>query len=135
VLRRLVELEVPDDVRDTLERIRAQANDGLRGFADRSRVLDASLPQLVESARGKVDYQYARLLDGLVGKSRHKLERRRPEWTHLRGYLLPGDRPWSGGSHPSMWPIVEPKSLEIGAPGVRSARTARGEHAHLILEL
>ena len=54
--------------------------------------MDASLPQLVESARAKVDYQFQRLLEGLAGKVRHRLEREHPEWPRLRHYLLPGDR-------------------------------------------
>jgi hypothetical protein len=93
---------------------------------------------MVESARAKVDYQYARLAEGLMGKVRHHLERQHPEWPRLRYYLTPGDR------------LQERRlaSLEVVAyRGVRAApelcelaeaearALARGDHAHLILDL
>ncbi|HEY3216433.1 MAG TPA: bacillithiol biosynthesis BshC [Candidatus Eisenbacteria bacterium] len=92
VLRREAERLLPRGVRAELERIRADALTGLERFSTLSARLDASLPQLVESARGKIDYQFARLAEGLVGKSRHRLEREHPEWPRLRYYLLPGDK-------------------------------------------
>jgi uncharacterized protein YllA (UPF0747 family) len=92
VLRRLAERSVPGGARADLERARAEALGGLERFAASARDVDASLPQMVESARGKVDYQFQRLLEGLTGKVRHGLERRNPEWLRLRHYLMPGDR-------------------------------------------
>ncbi len=92
VLRRLAEAQVPAGVRETLERARAEAMEGLARFGAAAQEVDASLPQLVESARGKVDYQYARLLEGMAGKLRHRLERQHPEWLRLRYYLMPGER-------------------------------------------
>ena len=45
---------------------------------------------MVDSARGKLDFQYARLREGLVGKVQQKLERQHPEWLRLRYYLHAG---------------------------------------------
>jgi bacillithiol biosynthesis cysteine-adding enzyme BshC len=92
VLRQLAERSVPAEARADLERAHADALRGLERFAASARAVDASLPQLVESARAKVDYQFQRLLEGLSGKVRHRLERQHPEWWRLRYYLLPGDR-------------------------------------------
>ncbi|HTM58285.1 MAG TPA: hypothetical protein VL123_07705, partial [Candidatus Udaeobacter sp.] len=60
--------------------------------ADSSRVVDASLPQLIESARTKADFQYQRLREALVGKVRKKIERSHPDWLRLRYYLMPGEK-------------------------------------------
>jgi uncharacterized protein YllA (UPF0747 family) len=92
VLRQLAEQTVPPAVRVELEAARRGAEEALARFAEASRAVDASLPQMVESARGKVDYQFARLEEGVAGKARHRLERQHPEWVRLRYYLLPGDR-------------------------------------------
>jgi uncharacterized protein YllA (UPF0747 family) len=92
VLRALAEREVPEAARADLEQARAGARTGLERLAGSAREVDASLPQLVESARAKVDYQFQRLREGVVGKVRHRLERAHPEWPRLRHYLLPGDR-------------------------------------------
>ena len=92
VLRRLAERSVPEATRAEFERARHDALSGLERFAASARAVDASLPQMVESARAKVDYQFQRLLEGLTGKVRHQLERQHPEWLRLRHYLLPGDK-------------------------------------------
>ena len=92
VLRRLATTHLPPEVRAALEGARTAAASGLARFAAASRQVDASLPQLVESARGKVDYQFARLEEGLLAKVRHQLERQHPEWLRVRYYLMPRDR-------------------------------------------
>lgn len=92
VLRGFAEREVPAGPRAALERAHRATLEGLAEFADAARSLDPSLPQMVESARGKVDFQFQRLLEGLTGKVRHKLERQHPEWLRVRYYLLPGDK-------------------------------------------
>jgi uncharacterized protein YllA (UPF0747 family) len=92
VLRRHAARAMPPGVLAALERARAAAGEGLARFAETSRQVDASLPQMVESARGKVDYQFARLEEGLVAKARHRLERQHPEWLRLRYFLMPGDK-------------------------------------------
>lgn len=92
VVRRLARSQVPAEVQTALEQARRSAFEGLERFASASRRVDPSLPQMVDSARAKVDYQFQRLEEGLAGKVRHQLERRHPEWVRLRYYLLPGDR-------------------------------------------
>jgi len=92
VLRGAAEGRVPAEVRDELRRARESTGETLERFARLAARVDGSLPQMVESARGKIDYQFARLLDGVVGKSRHRLEREHPEWLRVRYYLAPGDK-------------------------------------------
>ena len=92
VLKQHAERQVPAELRAELTAARAELATRLERFAGASTRVDASLPQMVESARGKVDYQFARLLEGLTAKVRHRLERERPEWVRLRNYLSPGDR-------------------------------------------
>jgi hypothetical protein len=93
VIRRHAESLVPDDVRAILERTQADTLDALDAIAGRVKEVDASLPQMVGSARGKIDYQFQRLHEGVVGKVRHQLERQHAEWLRLRYYLMPGDKP------------------------------------------
>jgi bacillithiol biosynthesis cysteine-adding enzyme BshC len=92
ILRRLAEQSVPAGPRADLDLARSAALHGLERFAASARDVDASLPQLVESARAKVEYQFQRLFEGLTSKVRHRLERGHPEWPRLRHYLMPGDR-------------------------------------------
>lgn len=92
VLRRHAESRVPPAVREALERGRAEARTMLDRIAEAAPAVDASLVQMVESARGKVDYQFERLREGVAAKMRHRIERQHPEWARLRAYLYPGDR-------------------------------------------
>ena len=92
VLKRHAAQQVPADVLAALGAARKGATEGLDRFAAASKQVDPSLPQMVDSARGKVDYQFQRLEEGVAGKVRHQLERKHPEWVKLRYYLLPGDR-------------------------------------------
>ena len=138
VLRRLAERSVPGDARAELERARAGALGGLERFSASAREVDASLPQLVESARAKVDYQFQRVLEGLASKMRHRLERQHPEWLRLRYYLMPGERlqerrlaslevvAYRGRA-------VVPALCELAAEHARSL--ARGINEHLVVEL
>lgn len=138
VLRNWSGDQIPPDLGLELERVRREANEGLGKISRLSEQLDSSLPQLVESARGKVDYQYARLLEGMIAKARHRAERRHPEWARLRYYLLPGDK------------LQERRlaSLEVVAHRGKAAageicdlarehvdRLAQGIHEHFLLEL
>ena len=129
---------MPAGPRADLERARADALDGLERFAVSAREVDASLPQLVESARAKVDYQFQRLLEGLTGKVRHRLERGHPEWPRLRHYLMPGDR-LQERRLASLELIayrgcaVVPALCELAAEHVRAL--TRGVNEHLLVEL
>jgi uncharacterized protein YllA (UPF0747 family) len=92
MLKRLAESRVPRDLTAALEHARREGMAGLGRVSELSRTLDASLPQMVESARVKMDFQFARLVEGMVGKARHRLEREHPEWVRVRYHLSPGDR-------------------------------------------
>jgi len=92
VLRRHAEARIPSQLHRSLEELRVEVERRLASFAGDARTLDPSFPQLVESARSKIDYQIGRLAEGLVGKARHRMEREHPAWLRLRYYLLPGDK-------------------------------------------
>ncbi|MBI3539943.1 MAG: bacillithiol biosynthesis BshC, partial [Candidatus Eisenbacteria bacterium] len=92
VLRRLADHQVPADLRSALERGREASRGALERLADAARAVDSSLPQMIESARGKIDYQFERLREGVAGKVRHRLEQGHPEWPRLRYYVSPGDK-------------------------------------------
>ena len=138
VLRAEAERRVPADLRDDLARIRSGAHERLEKFAAASRQVDASLPQLVESARGKIDFQLARLLEGLTGKARHRLEREHPEWLRLRYYLSPGDRLQErriASLEPVAWrgPDVAAELCDLAEE--HAAQVERGDWRHYLLEL
>ena len=93
---------------------------------------------MVESARAKVDYQFARLLEGVTGKVRHKLERQHPEWLRLRYYLMPGDR-LQERRLASLEVIAYRGTAVAGELSelaqAQAARLERGSQEHLVLEL
>lgn len=91
-IKDLVSRMVPAPIRNEFERLRREANDGLRRFAEPASTVDASLPQLVESVRSKVDFQYGRLLEALVTKRKAAFERAHPAAGRLRHALLPQGR-------------------------------------------
>jgi hypothetical protein len=100
--------------------------------------VDASLPQLVESARAKVDYQFARLHEGITGKVRHQIERRNPEWLRVRYYLMPGDRLQE--RRLASLEVVAYRGAAVAGEisdlaAEHAARVARGVHEHLVVEL
>ncbi len=138
VLRRLAEARIPASARTALERAREAARASLDEVAKSSAALDPSLPQMVESARGKVDYQFARLLEGYLAKARHKLDREHPEWLRVRYYLAPGDK-----LQERRLAMIEP--LVHRGPGVagdlidlaaeHAAALEQGRMTHLLLEL
>jgi len=138
VVRSFAEAQVPSGPRAALESAHRASLDGLEQFAAAARSLDPSLPQMVESARGKIDYQFQRLLEGLAGKVRHKLERQHPEWLRLRYYLLPGDklqerRLASFEVVAYRGRAVAEELAELSAEHAR--RLTEGVHEHLVLEL
>jgi hypothetical protein len=138
VLKRMAEREIPPEVRTGLEDARGQVERSLRDFAEAARRVDASLPQMVESARSKIDYQLARLMEGVAGKTRHRLERRHPEWARVRYVLLPGDK-LQERRLASLEPVgfrgagVGGELAELAAD--HADRVASGVHEHLVLEL
>ncbi|HEV2105462.1 MAG TPA: hypothetical protein VGU27_06985, partial [Candidatus Eisenbacteria bacterium] len=98
---------------------------------------DAGLPQLVESAQGKVDYQFARLHEGLLAKARARLDREHPAWRRLRYVLLPGDK-LQERRLASLEPVARRGAGVVAElcelAGEHAARAAAGEASHLLLE-
>ncbi len=137
VLAKHAEARIPPALEGELTRARQAALDGLARFGEASRVLDASLPQMVDSARGKVDFQFARLHEGLMGKARARLDREHPAWRRLRYLLLPGDR-LQERRVASLEPVarrgagVAGELCDLAAEHAR--RSARGVHEHAVLE-
>ncbi len=137
VVARVATARVPAALEGELTRARAAALEGLARFGEASRGLDASLPQMVDSARGKVDYQFARLHEGLVGKVRSRLDREHPAWKRLRYVLLPGDK-----LQERRIAVLEPVARRgagvvaelCEAATAHAARTAEGVNEHWLLE-
>src|SRR2546429_9336541 len=57
VLTRVAETRVPAELQQAVAAARASVDQSLARLADAARAFDASLPQMVESARGKMDFQ------------------------------------------------------------------------------
>jgi len=138
VVRRVAERAIPDAARDALGAAQRDALAGLARFSATAAQVDPSLPQMVESARAKVDYQFARLAEGLVGKVRHQLERRHPEWTRVRYYLMPGDK-LQERRLCSLEPVAH-RGIAVAGEIARLAREQaealeRGVLEHYVLEL
>ncbi len=138
VLARVADARIPADLRDGLERARTAALEGLASFSEASRALDPSLPQMVESARGKVDFQFSRLHEGLAGKARARLDRDHPAWRRLRYVLLPGDK-LQERRMASLEPVARAGLRTVTGLAPLAAEhalaAARGVHEHHVLEL
>lgn len=138
VLRAEAEKRVPADVRDELQRARESTAAALDRFARLASRVDPSLPQMVESARGKVDFQFARLLDGVVGKVRHRLDREHPEWLRVRYYLSPGDK-LQERRLSSLEPVARRGAAVAGElcdlAEEHAEALERGAHHHVLIDL
>jgi uncharacterized protein YllA (UPF0747 family) len=137
LVARVAETRVPAALHDALASARLAVDQSLARLADESRALDASLPQMIESARAKMDFQVSRLAEGVLGKARGRLDRERPLWRRLRYVLHPGDK-LQERRLASLEPVAR---LGVGmVAGLcdlateHAARTADGVHEHLLLE-
>jgi len=92
VLARLAEAHVPGELQRALAAARAALDQSMARLNEVSREFDSSLPQMIESARGKMDFQVSRLAEGVLGKARGRLDREHPLWRRLRYVLQPGDK-------------------------------------------
>lgn len=137
VLARLAETRVPAELQQALAQARATVDQSLARLADQSHGFDASLPQMIESARGKMDFQVSRIADGVLGKARGKLDREQPHWRRLRYVLLPGDK-LQERRLASLEPVARRGSGVVGElcdlAAEHAARTAAGVHEHYLLE-
>lgn len=137
VIARVAETRVPAALHDALAEARMSVDRSLARLAEESRALDASLPQMIESARGKMDFQVSRLAEGVLGKAKSKLDREQPLWRRLRYVLYPGDK-LQERRLSSLEPIAR-----LGAGVVNelcehaiehAAKSAEGVHEHWLLE-
>lgn len=137
LVARVAETRVPAALHDALAAARLAVDQSLARLADESRALDASLPQMIESARGKMDFQVSRLAEGVLGKARGRLDRERPLWRRLRYVLHPGDK-LQERRIASLEPVARlGAGLVAGLCDLaaeHAARTADGVHEHLLLE-
>jgi uncharacterized protein YllA (UPF0747 family) len=137
VLARIAETRVPTELQQALAAARATVDQSLARLADAARAFDSSLPQMIESARGKMDFQVSRLAEGVLGKARGQLDREHPLWRRLRYVLLPGDK-----LQERRLAALEPVArLGLGVVAElcelateHAARTANGVHEHHLLE-
>lgn len=137
VLHALAERRLPETLVSELAAARSSAQAGIARLSEVSRGFDASLPQLIESARGKVDFQFARIEEGLIAKARGQQDREHPLWRRLRYMLLPGDK-LQERRLASLEPIARrgaamvPELVELATE--HAERLAAGVHEHLLLE-
>jgi uncharacterized protein YllA (UPF0747 family) len=137
VVTKVAEARVPESLRRTLAGSRASLERTLAELAEASRAYDASLPQMVESARGKMDFQLARVMEGVLGKARARLDREHPAWRRLRYVLWPGDK-LQERRLASLEPVARLGASVIAAlcdhATEHAARAADGIHDHWLLE-
>lgn len=137
VIARVAETRVPQSLHEAIAHARTAVDQSLARLADESRVLDASLPQMIESARGKMDFQVSRLAEGVLGKARGKLDREHPLWRRLRYVLYPGDK-LQERRIASLEPIARLGRgvvSELCEHAVEhAAKCAEGTHEHWLLE-
>jgi uncharacterized protein YllA (UPF0747 family) len=137
VLTRLAETHVPGELQRALAAARTATDQSMARLAEVARGFDASLPQMVESARGKVDFQVSRLAEGVLGKARGRLDREQPLWRRLRYVLQPGDKLQE--RRLASLDVVARRGRDV-VRGVcdlaaeHARATADGVHAHYLLE-
>jgi uncharacterized protein YllA (UPF0747 family) len=137
VLARLAEAHVPAELRRALADARTSADQSMTRLAEVARGFDASLPQMVDSARGKIDFQVTRLAEGVLGKARVRLDREQPLWRRLRYVLQPGDKLQE--RRLASLEVVARRGREV-VPGLcdlaaeHARATAGGVHEHYLLE-
>ena len=137
VLARVAETHVPAQLQQALAAARASVDQSLARLTDAARAFDASLPQMVESARGKMDFQVSRLAEGILAKARGRLDREQPLWRRLRYMLLPGDK-LQERRLAALEPIARLGAGVVGElcelAAEHAARTATGVHEHYLLD-
>jgi uncharacterized protein YllA (UPF0747 family) len=84
-----VEEAVPKSLVGDLGSLREQLRAETARLSRRAQELDASLPQLFESAAGKADYQLDRMIEGVRGKVRHRVIQNTPFLAGLYDFLRP----------------------------------------------
>lgn len=137
VVTRIAESRIPAALAGALAGARTSLAHTLAELSEAARGYDASLPQMVESARGKMDFQLTRLAEGVLGKARARLDREHPAWRRLRYVLWPGDK-LQERRLASLEPVARLGCSVIGTlcehATEHAARVADGVHDHVLLE-
>jgi bacillithiol synthase len=81
--------EVPQGLLEEVARIRGETDARLNSLEEPLGRFDRSLPQLVDSVAGKIDFQLRRIEETLAVKGRAALYRKVPELKYLREYIRP----------------------------------------------
>lgn len=84
---------LPPGLAGLLQDTRAGARSSLSALEGPLRELDRSLPQLLDSVAGKVDFQLGRVEEGVRAKARQLLFRTDPALAHLREFVRPRGGP------------------------------------------
>lgn len=113
----------PRELADGLAAVRRELRARLEGLAPAAAAFDASLGQLLESARGKADFQLGRVEEGVHDKARRLLLRREPALAQWRAFVRPKD-----GEQERALNLLAPLLLE-GAGAMEALRAAAREHA------
>jgi uncharacterized protein YllA (UPF0747 family) len=101
---------LPAGLVDRVARVRKEVGEALEALVPALAEVDRSLPQLLDSARGKIDFQIRRIDEALVSKARQRLQRKGPEIAFLREFLLP-----RGGRQERSFTLWTPGLFEGGA--------------------
>ena len=88
-----VEALLPAELTEPLVSLRARIRIELASLEPGLSAFDKSLPQLVSSAAAKADYQFDRMIEGVRGKTRQRLQKRCPALASLIDFVRPRERP------------------------------------------
>jgi uncharacterized protein YllA (UPF0747 family) len=87
-----VEEALPASLMEDLGALREHLRNEAARLSSRAQELDASLPQLFDSAAGKADYQLDRMIEGVRGKTRHRVFQGEPFLAGLSEFVRPRGR-------------------------------------------
>jgi bacillithiol synthase len=87
-----VDAALPNPLMGELQALREYLRGETVRLGERAQELDPSLQQLFDSAAGKADYQLDRLVEGIRGKTRHRVLQSEPFLAGLSDFLRPRGR-------------------------------------------
>jgi bacillithiol synthase len=90
-LDRLVKRFAPGSLLEMTDAARAKMRSVLEEVRGPLTAYDPGLAQILDSGAGKIDYQMARIEDGVRAKARHRLFLREPSLAHWKDFLRPRD--------------------------------------------
>lgn len=87
VLRRVL----PHDLVSRVDAVRARVRSELEDLRPHLADFDPSLPQVLDSSLGRVDFQLGRIREGIEAKARHQFYQRHPMLARLKEFVRPRD--------------------------------------------